>query len=243
MPRTTAAVDEAPLRLEVNGRRIAVWTCLPERRDALAVGRLAAGGYVTDRREILGVDVTKDGDGATVRVRLTDAAERRGRDEARHQTAHGCGLLHFLHCDPALLGGRRRPLPLPADDAFPALFESLYAAAERSRVTGGLHTTALTDGRRLRFHVEEVGRHNAADKVIGAAVLADEDAGGLGLVTTARISGEIALKAARAGLSWIASRSVPTTLAVRIAEAAGMPMVGRAAGRHRRLFGDDDAGS
>jgi FdhD protein len=81
-----------------------------------------------------------------------------------------------------------------------------------------------------------VGRHNGADKAIGGALLAGSALRGLGLMTSARISGEIAEKAARAGLAWVASRSVPTTMAVEIASAAGIPLIARAAARDARVF-------
>ena len=71
----------------------------------------------------------------------------------------------------------------------------------------------------------------------GAAVLEGADLRTLGLVTTARISGRIAAQAARAGLAWIASRSVPTTLALEIAGVAGIPVVARAPSPEARVFG------
>jgi FdhD protein len=98
-----------------------------------------------------------------------------------------------------------------------------------------MHAAALTDGEQILFAIDEVGRHNAVDKVIGQAILAGTPTTGLGLILTARISGEIALKAARAGLGWIASRSIPTTLALEIAELAELPLLARATGREARL--------
>src|SRR5690606_14588328 len=74
------------------------------------------------------------------------------------------------------------------------------------------------------------------DKAIGAALLAGEDLGRMGLVLSARVTGEIALKAARCGVAWIASGSVPTTLALRIAAAAGFPIVARAADRDAHVY-------
>ena len=87
---------------------------------------------------------------------------------------------------------------------------------------------ALTDGTTLLFHAEDIGRHNAVDKVIGAAVLARTKVVGRGLLVTGRISAELAFKAARAGLAWVATPSVPSTLAVTIADRSGMVLVGRA---------------
>ena len=94
-----------------------------------------------------------------------------------------------------------------------------------------MHSAALSDGRSTFFHAHYVGRHNATDKAIGLGLMAGEDLNRVGLLLTSRISGEIALKAARAGLAWVASRSIPTTLALRIAAVASLPLVGRAPGK------------
>src|SRR5713101_4605794 len=109
-----------------------------------------------------------------------------------------------------------------------ALFKELFGRGERYNETGGIHAAALTDDERLLFHAEDIGRHNAVDKVVGAAVLAREPITGRGLLVTGRISAELAYKAARAGLAWIATPSVPSTLAVTIAQRTGIVLVGRA---------------
>jgi FdhD protein len=82
-----------------------------------------------------------------------------------------------------------------------------------------------------------VGRHNAVDRALGAAFLAGDGPQGCGLVLSARISGQMAMVAARAGIAWIASRSVPTRLALEIARAAGLPLIARAGRQGHRARG------
>jgi len=125
-----------------------------------------------------------------------------------------------------------RSVPLrggpPPPDRLRVLFKALFARGDRYRDTGGIHAAALTDGSELLTHAEDIGRHNAVDKVIGAMVLARRSLPGLGLLVTGRISAELAAKAGRAGLAWIATPSVPSTLAVEIARRSGIILVGRA---------------
>jgi FdhD protein len=109
-----------------------------------------------------------------------------------------------------------------------ALFKALFARGARYRDTGGIHAAALTDGSDLVSHAEDIGRHNAVDKAIGIALLAERRPAGLGLLVTGRISAELAFKAARAGVVWVATPSVPSTLAVEIARRTGMLLMGRA---------------
>src|SRR4029079_2726227 len=101
----------------------------------------------------------------------------------------------------------------------------------------GIHAAALCDGSELLTHAEDIGRHNAVDKVIGAMVLARRPLAGLGLLVTGRISAELAAKAGRAGLAWVATPSVPSTLAVEIARRTGMILVGRAVRGDPHLHG------
>jgi len=144
--------------------------------------------------------------------------------------ASGCGAVSTFLADPhAVKHAPPRGEPA-APEQLRALFKELFGRGERYNETGGIHAAALTDegGARLLFHAEDIGRHNAVDKVIGAAVIAREAIAGRGLLVTGRISAELAYKAARAGLAWVATPSVPSTLALTIARRSGMVLVGRA---------------
>ncbi len=243
--RSTEAVPEVPVRLWVNGDPVATWTCSPAALEALGAGRLAALGYLPTPGDLEEVVVSPvEGGFHGIRARVSAAAVTAAMAEREHRREHGCGIRFLLDCRPDLIrragddqgsddghGGA-----VPAIDAFPELFRELFARSPSRRTTGGHHTAALSDGSTLLHDHEEVGRHNAVDKTIGGAILAGDDRSRLGLVTTARISAEIAEKAARAGLAWVASRSVPTTMALEIARAAEMVVVARAAGKEVRVF-------
>ncbi|MBW3552248.1 MAG: formate dehydrogenase accessory sulfurtransferase FdhD [Gemmatimonadetes bacterium] len=241
MTRDVVAVPEKAVRLRVNGLRIATWTCTPHALEALAAGRLVHDGFITSADDVLALRTLPPEDG----ILGVDAEVPPGRmavavAEAEHRDEHGCGPRFLLDCRPDLI--RRAPAAPPPDPAaFHGLFRALYDGAATYRGTGGLHTAALSDGASLSFLHEEVGRHNAVDKAIGHALLEGADRPALGLVTTARISGDIAAKAARAGLAWIASRSVPTTLAVEIAAVAGIGIVARAPSPDARVFAPGDS--
>jgi FdhD protein len=236
MARAAATVEETPWWLDVNDVIVAAGSVTPERIEALAAGRLLAERYAFHKADLLTLKVEESPPGcigvsARVPPELAQAAEiaRRHRDE-RH-----CGPRHWLDCEPSALRVRAVAAGPPLD-AFPDLFRELFAAAARSRETGGVHTAALSDGVSLRFQVEDVGRHNAVDKALGWGLLEGASLETLGLVVSSRISAEIALKAAQSGVAWIASRSIPTDLAVEIAERARLPIVARAPG-NAHVFG------
>ncbi len=238
MTRNVRAVPEDPVRLTVNGGIVATWSCSPDALEALGAGRLLTLGFIRDRRDLLELDVPGATDGI-LRIEARVAPERAmaAAAERDHRRAHGCGLRYLVDCRSDLLPARGPAAAgAPGADAARELFRELMERSPSRQGAGGHHTAALSDGERLVYVFEEVGRHNAADKVIGAALLDDVPLERHGLVTSARISGEMAEKAARAGLGWVASRSVPTTLAVAIAAAARVPLLARAPSPDARLF-------
>jgi len=228
--KTAEPVIEIPFWLDVNGRRIATWTCSPGRYEALALGRLMAEGYLQPGGALPELDVVDDQWAAGVQARLPEHDVERAHAERLHRLEHGCGVLHFVTCEPQALHAQRAPVP---GGDWRALFSVLYGG---ERAASGLHAAALSDGTGLHHRTEEVGRHNAVDKVIGGALLAGEPLAGRGLVVSARVSGDMALKASRAGLGWIVTRSVPTTLALTVAAAAGVTIVARALGPAPRVY-------
>ena len=110
-----------------------------------------------------------------------------------------------------------------------SLLRHVLAHASEYKRTGGVHAAALTDGSRLLFLSEDIGRHNAVDKIIGRGILAGMSFSNTQLLTTGRISSDIVMKTARAGIPVVISLSVATSLAVDLALRAGILLVGRGA--------------
>jgi FdhD protein len=222
-----AVVEEIPASITVNGTTVLHGTCSPKQLDAYAAGRLLAEGYLTQRDDIHSIVVQGSDHARTIAVELPLPAAQAGEGERRHRVQHACGLLYYLECAPETLR-RAWTAPVPELSAFPELYRQLFASGDEHHETGGMHSASLSDGSSTLYHAHDVGRHNAVDKAIGLAVLSGDNLSDYGLLVTSRISGEIALKAARAGLGWVASRSIPTSLAMRIAQAANFPLISRA---------------
>ncbi len=224
--RDDAAVEEVPVWLEVNGAPLVTWMCTPDLLEELAIGWLAGEGYITSVDQVhLRPCATDLGFWATVPAANVDAVRAEGR---RAVLASGCGAVATFLGDPALALPSRPPASPPSLEDMRRLFKAMFTRGERYQDTGGVHAAALTDGRELLAHAEDIGRHNAVDKVIGGLLLARREVAGLGLMVTGRISAELAFKAARAGILWVATPSVPSTLAVEVAARSGMTLIGRA---------------
>ena len=232
-----AAVEETPVWLEVNGRPVVTWMCTPDLLEELAVGWLHGEGYIDSIDQVhLRPCATDLGFWAEVPEERVLAVQAEGR---RPVLASGCGAVSTFLADPATVESRAPRGTVPELEQLRALFKALFAKGERYKDTGGIHAAALVDDASytLIAHAEDIGRHNAVDKSLGAALLARRPVEGLGLLVTGRISAELAFKAARAGLAYVATPSVPSTLAVEIARRSGMVLVGRAVSGHPQHHG------
>jgi FdhD protein len=223
-----AVVEEVPVWLQVNNRPVVTWMCTPDLLEELAIGWLYGEGYIDSIDQVhLRPCATDLGFWAEVPEERVQAVQAEGR---RPVLASGCGAVSTFLADPATIESQPARGVVPQPEQLRALFKALFAKGERYKDTGGIHAAALVDSgsQELVAHAEDIGRHNAVDKSLGAALLAQRPVQGMGLLVTGRISAELAFKAARAGLAYVATPSVPSTLAVEIARRSGMVLVGRA---------------
>ena len=240
-PVEAAVPLEEPLAIEINGQLVAVLMRTPGDEKALAIGYCLSEGLIRSLSDVLllhhcGTDEEelafpspalegRLGPGNRVRLLLTpEARERLGAARPARWVFSGCGGV-----DAAALGAElrvgQRELRVRAD-ALWGLVPAIVRAQSAYRATGGIHATALADeaGRLLALS-EDVGRHNAVDKVLGKAALEGQPPAAL-LVATGRASSDIVAKAARLDVPIVASFSSSTSLALRLAEAAGLTLAG-----------------
>jgi FdhD protein len=233
-----AAVEETPVWLEVNHQPAVTWMCTPDQLEELVVGWLHGEGYIRNLGDLLSIRPCATDLGFWVEV-APERLEAVRSDERRRVLASGCGAVSVALADPGTVAAAPPRGTVPDTPAMRSLFKEMFGRGKRYHETGGIHAAALTDGGGLLAHAEDIGRHNAVDKVIGAALLERRDPAGLGLLVTGRISAELAFKAARAGLAWVATVSVPSTLALTIARRAGLLLVGRAVSGRPQVHGTE----
>lgn len=221
------AHDEQPVWIALNGVRRIVLSCSPHEPAALALGHLLGEGWIRHAADVLSLTVSTDDADARTGISVQVDPEQLDAAELvrRHQTLHGCGLRHALDCDPYGLMPVQPPV-LPVDSV--PLLRALFAASDDGAPDGGVHAAALSDGATLFAASIDVARHCAVDRSIGLGMATHDELTAFGLVCTARISGAMALKAIRARLGWISSRSIATTLARELADAYGLLLLERA---------------
>jgi FdhD protein len=224
---------EVPVALEFNDVSHAVMLATPCDLESFALGFALSEGIVDSRAEFRGAAVEESELGITVHCEISGQAFLKLKQRRRNMTGRtGCGL-----CGVESLAQVFRPLPaVPAGSAIalPAMraaLKSLATLQPLNRLTGSMHAAAWStpDGR-LQHVCEDVGRHNALDKLIGMMAERDLSYQHGFLLITSRASVEMVQKAATVGIANLIAISAPTALAVKTAQAAGMTLLAFARG-------------
>ncbi|WP_323122813.1 formate dehydrogenase accessory sulfurtransferase FdhD [Burkholderia alba] len=227
--------QEWPVALVFNGISHAVMMCTPCDLEAFAVGFAVSEGIVARGSDIKDIEVVLHGDGAMphAEVQLTVvqqafAALKEKRRALAGRT--GCGVCGIESIDLLDLAPERVPdtgfLARLAPDAIARAARDLPAHQALTRQTGGLHAAAWCDAAgAIRHAFEDVGRHNALDKLIGALTLERAGTTDGFVFLSSRASYELVRKAARVGIPMVATISAPSSLAIAIAKEAGVRLV------------------
>lgn len=226
-------VSEVPLTIFLNDYELATLLCTPYDLEALIHGFLAAEGLISSARDVKSLVLSHNNTVAQVR---TDNTLRLGLVGKRTLTS-GCGggvtFYNIRDCSEARqIAG---DFSVSANHILDCMIE-LQANSPLFAKTGGAHGVALADQDGICFVAEDIGRHNAVDKVIGRAMLAEMELSNKILLASGRISSDMALKALKRGIPVIASRAAPTELAVRMAVEKEMTLIGFVRGRRMNIY-------
>lgn len=225
---TRAAPIEAPVSIEVSGIGYAVMMATPTDLEDFGLGFAMSEGLVEGPLQVHGIDVHAIDGGWALRIWLPPERAERALDRARKRVSESsCGLCGIENIEEVL-----RPLPRVSArvavtrEALGAALAALGEHQPLSRATGAVHAAAFCapDGA-IRLAREDVGRHNALDKLIGALARAGIDPASGFILLSARCSYELVEKTVRAGCPMLVTISAPTSLAAERAAAAGLTLV------------------
>ncbi len=225
--------EEVPIALEFNGISHAVMLATPLELEDFALGFALSEGILLEREELYSVEEEHAPRGITLKLEVAGAAFARLKDRRRSMTGRtGCGL-----CGTESLAHVMRALaPLPAGPAYAASaiargMRELASLQVLQKVTGAVHAAAwcTADGQ-ARLVREDVGRHNALDKLVGALAASSIQASAGFIAVTSRASFEMVQKTVAAGVPLLAAVSASTSLATALAQQAALTLVGFARG-------------
>ncbi|HEV8410999.1 MAG TPA: formate dehydrogenase accessory sulfurtransferase FdhD [Gemmatimonadaceae bacterium] len=234
-----AIATESPVAFVYSGRPHVVMMCTPDNLEDLAYGFSLTEGIVSSAAEIERVEQSKHEKGFELAIAIpVEAAARLAQRMRALAGRTGCGLCGVEAIDDAVRAVTRVSANLSiTHDALWRAGEALDAHQPLNRETRAVHAAAWasSDGT-LEVVREDVGRHNALDKVLGALARAGTDASAGFLVVTSRASFELIQKASAAGVALLAAVSRPTELAVKIADASGITLVGLLRGTTANIY-------
>lgn len=221
-------VTERPLTIFLNSQEIVTAMTIGDYPEYLALGFLRNQGMLDDRDDVTGIDYDDDLDVVVVRTsRETDY-----EDKLKRKTrTSGCAV-------GTVFGDMMEGLADVHLPATPVKTSDLYALAAQINTTpslyleaGAIHGTVLCQGNRPLVYMEDVGRHNAVDKIAGYMRSHQTPAADKTLYTTGRLTSEMVIKCALMGIPTLASRSGFTAWGVEIANQVGLTLIGRLRGQ------------
>ena len=222
-PLDGSTIVETPVLLTVNGDAWVSFMCTPVLLEAMAVGFLFNEGVIASMQEVADVRLCEHGDNLDVWL--------------NHPVEKPSGWTRTSGCSGGVtaVDSIQKPAPISSPDGFALptnginrLVGLLTGAQGLYQQTGGVHTSALSDGERLLLSADDIGRHNTLDKLAGLCLMRNVFPARRILLTTGRISSEMLQKAVRLGAGMLISRTSPSSLSIELAEKWGITLIGYA---------------
>lgn len=209
--------------------------CSPTDLTYLAIGFLSSEGLVISKDEISNIIV--DEQRGMVRVETQEDKEFANELVFKRSITSGCGREASFYSAADVQGQAKveSQIAISTSEVF-ALAKEFQHRSKVYRATGGVHSAALCDTTRILVFAEDIGRHNAIDKIFGQCLLGDIPTDGCMIITSGRISSEILLKVAKGNIPVLISKSAPTNLGIKLANALGITLIGFVRGSRMNAY-------
>lgn len=226
--------DEVPLTIELEGKELVTLLCSPDNLRELSIGFLYSAGLIRSMNDIENIVIDNQN--------LISHMELKNKDTLselvfKRLYTSGCGKgVHFYNA----LDLMHRKVEM-GDFKISAgkiveLMNSFQKSSLAFKKTGGVHSAALSDGEDIVIFKEDIGRHNAIDKVIGEALMKNLNMKDLIVLTSGRITSEIVFKVQKMESALLISRSAPTDQAIKVAKAGNLTLVGFVRGQRINVY-------
>jgi FdhD protein len=231
--------EEVPIVLMYNGISHVVMLATPTNLEDFALGFSLTEGIIQNAQEFLSVKVYHRANGIEVQIKIPEHRFQCLADKGRNLTGRtGCGLCGASTLKQAI----RQPAPVRSSvivtaEQLTTALNDLQHRQSLNQLTGAIHAAAWVEPERGIIDVrEDVGRHNALDKLLGLVCRTGKDTNTGFIIVTSRASYEMVQKTAFLGIGLLVAISAPTGLAIRLAEQAGVTLVGFARGANHVIY-------
>lgn len=227
-------VREFPVTIILNNEELVTLLCTPKNLEYLAIGFLSSEGFLRSKDEIKKIMV--DDQRGVVRIETQGDKEVTSDVLFKRVISSGCGRgASFYSAADAASQKVESRIEISADEVF-TIANTFQHSSELYLATGGVHSAALCDRQAILVFNEDIGRHNAIDKIFGECLLKDISTDNRIIITSGRISSEILHKVAKKNIPIIISVSQPTNLGIRIADNLGITLISSVRGKRMNVF-------
>jgi FdhD protein len=231
--RDSDVIVEAPVSLTVNGEVWLTFMCTPIHLEELAVGFLFNEGVIQSIDQVANVRLCASGD--NVDVWLNHAAEKPEKWFRTSGCTGGATSVEVTE-DESISSIHLHNGSVLTSEQVSNLIVNLFEAQDIYKKSGGVHTSALSDGEKILVTADDIGRHNTLDKIAGICLLKKIEIPRKVVITTGRISSEMIQKAIRLSASIVISRTSPSSLSIQMAEKSGVTLIGYARRTNFRIY-------
>jgi len=226
---------ETALTIILNNRELVTLLCSPTNLNYLAIGFLFSEGLLNSKDEIK--KIIADDQKGVVRVETEKTREFAGELLSKPLIASSGGRKASFHGASDIQDEAKveSQIAIAPHQVF-ALVNEFQHRSQLFKVTGGVHSAALCDTGGILVFSEDIGRHNAIDKVFGECILTDITMDDRIIITSGRVSSDILLKVAKGKIPILISKSAPTNLGVRLADDLGITLIGFVRGKRMNVY-------
>lgn len=228
-------VVESPFTIFIDGNEIITLLCTPKSLEELSIGFIISEGLIDSIDDIEKLSIDEKSLIAYVDLkRKNNFAEK---FQGKRTITSGCGKGTVFYNVLDSFKSKKIENPLEIDiETMKQNMRDFNKISELFLETGGVHSCGLYDGKRMLIFEEDIGRHNALDKIIGKALKENIALEDKMIFTSGRISSEILIKTAKREISTIVSRSAPTSLAIDMAKELGINLIGFVRGEKLNIY-------
>lgn len=237
--REELVVREVPFTIILNGKELVTLLCTPSGLPHLAVGFLASEGLLKKREDIREMVLNEKGYYIQINVD-EDTIDLETLSSHRLITSGCAGAASFYrNSDAKDTTPINSPLQISRDQVF-SLMKEFQQKSLLYRQTHGVHSCALVTVEKIEAFADDIGRHNAVDKVFGECFLTDIPTKNKVLLTSGRVSSEILLKIAKRQVPMIISPAAPTDLAIGLAQKLNLTVIGFVRGKRMNVYSAEE---
>lgn len=228
-------VREIPFTIILNGKELVTLLCTPSGLTNLAIGFLISEGLLNRKEAIK--EMTLNEKGWYIQINADENAIDFEVLSSRRLITSGCaGAASFYRSqDVRGIASINSSSQVSRDQVF-SLMKEFQQKSSLFRRTGGVHSCALATSEKIEIFAEDIGRHNAVDKVFGECFLKEIQTQNKALLTSGRVSSEILIKVARRQVPIIISPAAPTDLAIGLAQKIGLTVIGFVRGKRMNIY-------